>query len=299
MKRTKSEGFISSGRAWWTPLTYAAWGNEVEDSVWLTSSDDLPKFEKNIEVVNPSDGSRWLVLDGFQHYEQPVDPEEDRFDRQRRSFWYMLRGYLVEARHAEKMFAWARRQDFSGRWMPESRNLHGVFMSEYFRSAAYAYHATPYYGYREWTINGGSRKMPADVLVTSEEYVWERGNYDCSIDQTISAHLPCAWLVREMRLQWSRSDAAFVENGGVVVAFDPSVCQAGPSTLLVRRDYLMRFLRGRGFEMLWTVLGEKEISGLSAQKSWKGRLDISGAYRTHEEQLLGGIRAKFVSPRQN
>lgn len=179
-----------------------------------------------------------------------------------------------------------------GNWMPESRSLaNRVFWGEFFWSPAYTYTCSPYhYAYEEWT-RGRDNNIPKEVLVTTERYLWERGNYDCSIEDSVHIYLPCKWLVEHMELQWDAIEGHFVAQGNVV-AFDPSVRTPGPGALLINRDVLLKFLNDSGYDILWTLLGKKSILSLGARK---GRLEISGAYRINDKgKVVGVINPQFI-----
>ena len=59
---------------------------------------------------------------------------------------------------------------------------------------------------------------------------------------------------------------------------------------------LLKFLDENGFDVLWTVLGEKNfIGGGFSTQEWKGRLEISGAYRIRQNKLAGKVTTRFIS----
>ncbi len=53
---------------------------------------------------------------------------------------------------------------------------------------------------------------------------------------------------------------------------------------------LLRFLSESDCDIVWTVLGEKQlIGGRIGQGYWPGRLEISGAYRIDSRSEMTGI----------
>lgn len=292
LQKTEREKWQSHTNTWWFPVSYDAWDTKPNDVEWLKSSEDLPAMEPLIEVTKPDDGSKWLVLDAYYKWEQLTPPEEERFEILRRDMWYIINIYIVRKSDAEELFEWAKHQNFWGRWMPESRDVYRIFLGEFYWSPAYSYHCTPYYGYEEWT-QGNNNRIPKEVLVTAESYLWERG-YDCSIDDTISIYTPCKWLVDRMGLRWNGVEGHFIDIQGNLIAFDPSVKVSGPGALLINKDALLRFLNENGYDILWTILGEKRIiGGGMSQSEWKGRLEINGVYRIYNEKFEGVINAEY------
>ena len=124
----------------------------------------------------------------------------------------------------------------------------------------------------------------------------EYNGYDCSIDETIHIYLPAKWIVDNMCLRWNGVEEHFYDKQGNLIAFDPSVRTPGPGALLINRDIFLKFLNDSGYDLLWTVLGEKNIiGGRMSPEDWKGRLELSGAYRIRQHNLEGSVNAKFIS----
>ena len=135
LRCTKGDGEVE---AWWAPAPYSHWYAIEDDQAWLQAETDLPPVEPMIEVTNPLDGSQWLSLDFSIHPREPEPPGEERLSRPERSFWFMLKSYLVRRRDKEKLWQWAIQQDFMGRWMPESHEMSDVFWGELFWAPSFA-----------------------------------------------------------------------------------------------------------------------------------------------------------------
>lgn len=292
LKKTEVEVWEPHTSTWWFPSSYNAWDSEPDDVKWLKSSEDIPRIDSLIEVASP-DGARWLTLRASFNWEQPTPPEEERFEIPRREIWCTIRSYIVKKSDIEELFKWAKKQD-SMDWMPESHDLHGVFLGEFFWSPAYEYHSFEYSGYKEWT-RGDNECIPKEVLITAEEYSWGHEDYDCSLDEGIGIYLPARWLVHHLGLRWNGVEGKFFDEDGNLIAFDPSVRAPGPGALLINRNTFLKFLNNNGYDILWTIVGEKNIIGEMARDEWKGRLKLSGAYRIHDGKLFGKVNKKFVS----
>jgi hypothetical protein len=293
LRKTGQEAFRPHTNTWWFPVRYDAWASEHDDKSWLRDTEDLPSVEPLIEIVDPDDGSRWLTMESFYKWEQPTPPEEERFDVPRKEIWYILKSYIVKKSNIEEVFGWAKQQNFLGRWMPESLDLHSVYLGELFWSPAYKHRHSAYHGYEGWT-RGDRAAVPRNILATTEEYVWEPG-FDCSIeDLSVNVYLPCDWLAERMDVRWSGTEGHYQYPRGKLVALDPSVTIPGPGALLLRKDDFVTFLDENGYAILWTLLGEKNILGAHVSgEDWKGRLEISGAYILAENQVDGAVTTHF------
>ncbi len=143
-----------------------------------------------------------------------------------------------------------------------------------------------------WT-RGNHEEIPHSVLVPVEQYIWEGGGYDCSIDDTVQAGIyPHSGSPEHLKLDWRATEEAFFDSTGLAVAFDPSIQRSGTSALLVRRDTLLSYLEQAGYELVWTVLGEKSFIGdhlINGQSN--GHVTISGAYHMEQHLVHGTLRA--------
>ncbi len=248
-----------------------------------------------ISVTDPRDGSRWLTLEGHYSWEQPVPPEEDRFEIPRREVWYQLKGYIVRKEDADVIFQWALQQNFMGRWMPESHALHRVFLGEFYWSPAFEYHNRPYFDHEAWT-RGWDQRIPNAILVATDGYLGESTTYDCSVDESIHITMPAKWLADGMGLRWNGVEGQYCGADGEIVAYDPSVHSTGPGVLLINFDKLQTHLASVNCEVIWTLLGEKGVLGNRFNVGEPtGRLEISGAFRIRSGELEGRMNSRFVS----
>ncbi len=279
---------------WWAPTNYEGWPPPGDDLGWLQNGGDLPPVEPLIQVTRP-DGSQWLVLETYLSWEKPVPLEEDPEEHPRREVWYQLRSYIARRDDIEVLFEWAKKQDFVGRWMPESHHSHSVFLGEFFWAPAFRYHDNPYYRREGWT--NGEGRLPRRVLIPMDGYLGEGGSYDGSLDESVAVSLPAKWLVEKAGLHWKGVDGSFYDEKGLLIACDPSVEGLGPRALLLRRDSLLSVLAENEYDIFWTVLGEKQSipKGLGGRisgriKRWQ---EINGAYRLKDGKLNGVLRSTF------
>lgn len=297
VRSTSRNRWEPSKVTWWAPVEFTDWMTEPDDVQWLRRTDLLPEIDKLPIVEDPKNGSEWFVLECLYNWEQPTEMEDERFRVPRRYIWYMLKSYLVRAEDENAFFVWAQDQQFMGRWMPESNEQTRIFLGEFFWSQAFQYFDSPYFNHDGWTKGQGHTRLPCEVLVTSDQYMQERGNYDCSIDDTISMYLPAKWIAEQMGLCWRGVEGCYFDRSGDLMTQDPSVGSAGPSALLVNKERMSEFLRAKGYRIVWTLLGEKDIrAGMhSTSENWPGRMEISGCLRLKNSSIDGRATARWVS----
>ena len=125
-------------------------------------------------------------MQAFYDWEQPTSPEEERFDVPRRRIWYMLRSYVVKRADMENAFEWSGRQNFWGRWMPESHYLDRIFLGFSLGSRVFT---------TIGPITGSRRDLRLQRLASRcpfhrNRYTHEGNGYDCSVDDVFISTCP-------------------------------------------------------------------------------------------------------------
>jgi hypothetical protein len=205
-----------------------------------------------------------------------------------------MRSSVVKKQEFVNTFAWAKRQNFWGRWMPESYDSHEIFLGEYYWSPAYFDILEASRGDRAWNHESRAQKnLPAPLVVLSHSYFAEGNGYDCSLDDSIRIRIPAPWLGEQLGARWAGREGEFVDASGQVVARDPSAQQSGPGVLLLRESVLADFLASHEYEIIWTVLGGKHVLGRRATYRSPGEMQISGAYG-RADGFAGQLNTTFV-----
>ena len=292
-------GWESHTKTWWAKEAYEEWVPGVSHEEWHSSCDDLPKIEHLLVAKNPNDDSRWLNVNGSFVWRQPNPPDEDPFENNRREIWIGTTGYFVRKRDADSFMDWAKTVHFWGRWMPEPPALHSVYLGEYGWSPAYQHYFSDVEKGKDWVrpTRFNIKACPVKIQLASFEYETGSGDFDCSIDEGFSLGLPHSEFIDHFGLQWFGKGVEYLDAEGRVAAFDPTVTEPGPNATLLREDLLSQYLDDRDLVLCWVVVGEKWITGGDAVNVYRGRLQISGAYRFTESGPKGSIIAKLDLPK--
>jgi hypothetical protein len=288
----KIESSLKS-QPWWTSSQYDEWNQAISHLEWLREESNLPSVESLIKVVNPVDNSLWLALENYKSWDEPSSIEIDEYSKSSRQIEYLIQSYVVHKKDIDCLYKWACKQNFMGHWMPESSESSNIFLGEFFWSPAFRYHNIPYFCHEGWTRNY-ENKIPREILVSTDKYLKESSTFDCSIDDTFSIYTPCSLIVEEMKLNLDADEGRFYDEQGKLIAFDPSLKEIGSNTCLVRYDSFLNFLAEKDYDILWIVLGEKNI--LHHDSTFHGRLEISGAFRLQNGIPTGKINPKFLPP---
>jgi hypothetical protein len=270
--------------AWWQPIRYTFDDADKQGQIaWIAQKNDCPDPRQLIEVTRPSDGTVWLTLEGHYRWIEQGAIEEEQYGSLRRDMWFQVRSYIVHQEDTSKLLQWLKDKNFTGRWMPESEHMLDVFVGEFPWSPS----CKSWDENQDWVRDArGGHDLPWPVVITTAEYLRESSTFDCSIDNTISALMPSAWLIKNMELRWSGGRFSFVDFKNQVVAFNPSAEEVGPSAFLISKEKLTHFLAENSFDIVWTVLGERQLIG-GLHQEWHGRLELSAVYYLSDGVVSG------------
>ncbi|GAA5514944.1 hypothetical protein Dcar01_03708 [Deinococcus carri] len=268
---------------WWNPVRVASWGEEMSHLEWLQSRESVPDLTPLFDVTD-AQGRRWISLNGSFHYE----PEDGKARGLNRQLWVLVNAYLLKKEDLEALYPWATQQRYMNRWMPEPYESHHTFIGEYPWSPAAREQF--FFPESEWrTIDEAKNPPPVELLVPSADYNKASSDFDCSVEERASATLPTAWLFERLGLVWHGREGEYHDVRGRLIVQDPSVRTAGPAALLIERDSLLNLLEREGMALIWTVLGEKQLTEGNAP----GWMELNGAYKFTPNGLEGVVRSEF------
>ena len=284
--------------AWWGNEPYDGWDEGINHQDWLGNSENLPDIKQLLEVVNPTDGTRWFNVNGNFLWRQPHSADEEPYDRNRRQLWIGVTGYFVRADDVAAFMAWAETVDFWGRWMPEPPEEFRLFLGEYGWSPAFRHLHPDCLEYGDWVKPQPRDGEECPVLIQSASFtsLSESGGFDCSIEEGYSLRLPHQDFIGHLGLCWSGNGADYLDENGGLAAFDPTVHGDGPGVLLLREESLREYLKDKELALCWAVIGEKWVVGGDTDAGNRGYATMSGAYSYAGEKLEGFLRYRRKLP---
>jgi hypothetical protein len=261
--------------SWYIPVSIK--NMHIPHNFWISDISDIPKPSTTIELTDPS-GEKWLVLESIYSGRSPKILGQDKWDHPFKKLWCQVRSYIIHKDDKEKFIQWGGQQDFWGRWMPESNYNTELFSWEYYWSPCWD--SLRSYGVTEtsWVeiCSKKSKKKIGNVAVTSVIYSWNK-EYDGSKGEGMSMYKPSEILFDVLNLKISEKDGQFLNMKDEVVCVDPSIFDFSKSCLLVKKDYLFEKLEENNLDIMWTLLGEKQIlGGENESQITNRRLDFSG-----------------------
>lgn len=281
--------------SWWGAAPYRNWGSPADPRGWVLRCDDLPNLADLLIVTNPEDTSRWINAQGYLIWRQQPPADKESIDVDQRELWWLCTGCLIRTEDTEPFLRWAEGIAFWGRWMPVPPQVYRMFLGEHGWAPASRYFQQQYFDEAGETQSGHG--CPASMRTVALGYLREASGVDRSVDESYTLRLPAAELVGGMALRWVGNGTDFVNAGGRLAAFDPTVHADGPSALLLREELLQEFLAREKLTVCWAVLGEKRVlaPGFSPGHRYPA-LRMSGAYVLANKGLVGFLKCTLDDP---
>lgn len=284
---------LGNQEMWWLNDEVFDWTCSNED--WIKSSTSITNPCALIEVKDDQ-GDAWLVLESYPSWTEPKIIGNDDWVHPRKEVWCHVRSYIVKVDEFEDFRDWAIDQHFMGRWMPEGSDRYQLFNKEFYWSQAFQFFKSDYYGGSDWTSvsDQESRAKIADVSVTSVNYLWEE-EFDKSKIETLSFLKPSNLIFEKMGLTSGEVEGSYNDKNGAMICFAAEAVHASKAHLLVKKEPFLKMLSDNGFEIVWTLLGEKGVIGGSFTSNHHyGRQEFSGAFYYKENQLIGNHKTNLT-----
>jgi DNA-binding XRE family transcriptional regulator len=280
---------VSDQELWWLNDEVFDWTCSYEE--WVKSSTTITNPYGLLEVKD-SNGDEWLILESYPSWREPKIIGNDDWGHPRKEVWCHIKSYIVRVEEFEKFRDWASNQHFMGGWMTEGSNRYQLFNREFYWSEAFQFFKSDYYGGADWTsvADEESRAKVADVSITSVCYSWEE-EFDKSKKEALSFLKPSNLVFEKMGLMNGEVEGTFKDKSGNIVCFSAEAIYASKPHLLVKKEPFLKMLCENGFEVVWTLLGEKGVIGGSLTLNHHyGRQEFSGAFYFDGNQLSGSNR---------
>jgi hypothetical protein len=95
-----------------------------------------------------------------------------------------------------------------------------------------------------------------------------------------------------MGLKATKEMSEFVNENNELCCFSPSITNKDKAFLLINKRMFLDYLKSNNLEIIWTILGEKNIIGGPRSTEYSDRLKISGAYKMCQNGLKGKVNTK-------
>lgn len=265
-------GIVKTNPPWWSMDDYHYWNRAPAD--WGNSISDLPEAINAISR-RASDSKEWLYLKLSNTWQEPKPIGSDRWSVGRKEIWYSFQAYLVPKHKLSDTIRFLTGKNFFGRWLPEERSHTELLARENYWSPISKQAQKETYKWHR------IRDSSIDVMLATESAV---GSLDSDYSGAhFSYSMPCQKLFDGLDLRYSEVDGYFEDSSGKVVVMNDS-----KTGCFIEKASLIKFLRARNMEIVWTFLGEKNFFSKG-----KGRQDyrksLSGVYYLQDGNVVGNF----------
>lgn len=277
-------------------VSYSKWKPSLTPTEWAQIKTDLPNQPRLLKVKDKK-GKKQLVLQRFYVWKEPPAPGQEKYNKISREVWYIVLSYLVPRKDSQSFFAWAKKQNFMGRWMPEGFEVREVCLREFPYHLAYRDQYNEKNEKMRWReVNDGdrtSKKTKFKVVPTYEDYSAEFSGFDCSGDEAFGLMLPSKEVCDLMDLSSCDEDGVYMQDDEVA-ALDPRT-QGEPRGLVTDESKLQQTLHENDLDLFWVVIGEKVILG--GLGNFMGRLEVGGVHRLRQDGKIDShTYTKYLPP---
>lgn len=117
---------------------------------------------------------------------------------------------------------------------------------------------------RRWTV---PEMQVIGALLPVQIRVLQGERTDAANSENTSYYIPCNELLECLKISQQLDDGVFVSDSGEVVAYDPTFVN-GFDGLVIKKEYLDRFLHEKQYDLIWYVCGEKQYFHGNDKQTW-------------------------------
>ncbi|WP_367299631.1 AVAST type 2 anti-phage system protein Avs2 [Hafnia alvei] len=273
---------ISQEEMWWANDKFFDCNCTFEEWMSTTISNPYGLIE-----VNDTNGDEWLVLESHPSWKEPDVISDTDLEYPIKEIWCQVRAYLVKSEEFEIFKSWSEKQNYMGRWMPESAEIYQLFNREFYWSEAFHFFQSEDYSCSNWTqvVDRASGKRVADVSVTSVNYVWGE-EFDKSKNEALNFLKPSKLIFDKMGLKYSKEDGAYENKDGNIICFAAEALHATKPYLIIKKEPFLKMLKDNHLNIVWTLLGEKNVTGNGLSSNYNIN-QFSGSFYMDNDKVNG------------
>ncbi|MEU7765095.1 hypothetical protein AB0B25_08230 [Nocardia sp. NPDC049190] len=238
----------------WAALNSPALDPSCPGHEWVSDLSDLPGAT---ELFAPTDaeGRAWIALQRYSTWDRD-NARRRGITKRELDVFFLQFSWLTPRDHGIHVYDYLAERGLSGRWMPDPK---GRPYTQYLGEQGWApIVSTAVPEASDHDIPDELRKRALEVRPAIEQYVWEGSTLDCSLDESVSFHLPTAELLGSA--VWEGHTAEWREGDTVVAkAIQIDDGENGQDVLLVDPDWLDERLRELDSELIIGTLSEKIV----------------------------------------
>lgn len=197
-----------------------------------------------------------------------------------REVWMHIHAYLYKKKNKGKLLEWLKGKDFEGRWMPEGmQDIYDICIGEYPWNTTMQSYLLEFYNEEQNMYNRGYRgiQYPCKLITTVDGYNSEKDSP--FLDEMCDSFLfPSDFWFKHLDLKWDGEYCYLIDGKKIFY-------NTANNSMYVDRVFLKKFLENNGYDIMWTVLGEKLLLG-GFGLDYPGRCEFSYSYYWNDNMQI-------------
>lgn len=251
----EESSYQNNTSTFWYPKNKIDWENN-ENPKWVLNTEDLV-HPKSLIDFKDSNGEDWLNLYSYPSWYGDKDAIGTK-----KQVWYHIKSFIVNKKDTPKIITSLRGKSFFNHQIPQERDVYEVFSREYYCSDAFndcTYENDPETSDRR--LHSEVKGKNISGFQTSMNYVYYKER-DFSLKENVHIKRPTKYLYNLLDIHLKDNEYEFFNSKDKVVVFNPAIkFQEGNDCLLVNKKYLLEKLKENDLEIIWLVIGAKEVIG--------------------------------------
>ena len=266
--------------------------NEYDKTGFISfdaSEDEIKKWAISTDIMFEDMQNRFLLVDKYKnewvslcfYQENILSPSVNRQDsfylpKGRQEVLSKCSSYFVKRLKGFDFISEFKDKNVIGKYNCNPIDCYTLFNREYAWSSGYK---------EEFSFSREESEEIVGLNIvtnTSINFLWEEG-YDGSQDRSTSFLIPCGNIINELKLEQHELDGLFYSNNELVACDLGKMC-GYHYNLLIRKDYLDKFLNNNKYYMVWTLVGKKQYFLGDGKQIW----DRKEGYFLYEKGIITG-----------
>ncbi|WP_176345203.1 hypothetical protein [Priestia aryabhattai] len=270
---------------WWQPYEFPFVEGELDQQKeWVWDRTIIPPFRDMLIRKNPSDNQDWIVIKGFSSFSKNND--ENQTNEPTQDGWFRINSCIVHKKDIKKFQKSIQGQNLCD---PDILSPNSTGNQAFYKEYPWHPSCKEMMGWRDPGLMDDYHEELVNVthLVPVNEYNWEAGGTDKSIEETISMYLPTQQLINELKIQLFKN-GIWTNSKRKPVFIDPSAFEPGPSYALIDLRIFEQWLTKNDLHLVWLIGGEKQLLTTVASEYY-GRLVYSGLFTLDNGSVKGDL----------
>lgn len=245
-----------------------------EQEQWLWDTNSTPNLLEYISFSEEKTNSEWIILNDFVKFKKVPQQKNDTYYESQ--LWFRINPIIIDTKSVQSVID--RSQLSDGLQSPDlisiPKNDEQSYIWEFPWHSSYNVPIYEEYNRNPELFNN------IDVLIPVTEYSWSTTGNEHIREESLDFLMPSVKLVELLNLTRDYDNpAAWKDNTDKVVFFDPSFTDSTRSKSLIKKDFLVEWLKDNQKSLLLLIGGEKNLYPSDfASDSYKGRLEFNAIY---------------------